>query len=183
MKYLVFVVFALLLSCGTNGQVKKTKTTESVSAAPIAISIPEIEPITKSVDEWKKQLTDKEFYVLREAGTEYAFSGDLLKIKEKGVYTCAGCELPLFASDTKYKSGTGWPSFYQPLDAKVVEEDTDYDLGYARTEVHCARCKGHLGHVFTDGPKPTGLRYCMNSVSMDFVPVEELEVRGSDSKE
>jgi len=177
MKYLVIIVCVFFWSCGTNGQIGKTEKSpkEHKAQTPITITIPEIEPITKSVAEWKKQLTDKEFYVLREAGTEYAHSGDLLKNKERGVYTCAGCQLPLFASDTKYKSGTGWPSFYEPIDKTVVEEDTDYHLGYARTEVHCARCKGHLGHVFSDGPKPTGLRYCMNSVSMDFVAAEELD--------
>ena len=111
--------------------------------------------------------------VLRKAGTERAFTGDLLNSKADGVYTCRGCQLPLFDSKTKFKSGTGWPSYYQPINDTNVAEDTDYKLGYARTEVHCARCDGHLGHVFEDGPQPTGLRYCINSVSLDFVERED----------
>ena len=130
----------------------------------------EIVPIKKSYEEWQQELTRLEFSVLRNAGTERAFTGDLWNHKEDGVYSCRGCGLALFDSKTKYKSGTGWPSFYQPIDPAYVGEDTDYKLGYARTEVHCARCSGHLGHVFEDGPDPTGLRYCMNSVSLDFVP-------------
>ena len=132
--------------------------------------IPEtLEIIEKSDEEWRRELDKMEFYVLREKGTERAFTGDLLKVKEKGVYVCRGCGLPLFESSTKYKSGTGWPSFYQPIKEEFVKEDVDYNIGYARTEVLCARCDGHLGHVFPDGPKPTGLRYCINSVSLDFV--------------
>ena len=127
-----------------------------------------IDKIEKSDEEWKSQLTKMEFYVLREKGTERAHTGELLKIKKEGVYTCAACGLDLFASDTKFKSGTGWPSFYQPLDKEHILEDTDHDLGYARTEVMCNRCEGHLGHVFSDGPDPTGLRYCINSVSLKF---------------
>ncbi|MEL6719349.1 MAG: peptide-methionine (R)-S-oxide reductase MsrB [Bacteroidota bacterium] len=128
-----------------------------------------IEPIEKTEEEWKAELTEKEFYVLRQAGTEYAFSGDLWDNKKEGIYTCRGCQLPLFSSATKYKSGTGWPSFWQPLKELYIGEDVDYKIGYKRTEVHCARCEGHLGHVFPDGPEPTGLRYCINSVSLDFV--------------
>ena len=143
----------------------------SVSNLSIAQSGMEysLDKIEKSDTEWKKELNDLEFKVLRKAGTERAFTGDLWNHKEDGIYTCRGCALPLFDSGTKYKSGTGWPSYYQPIKEGHVEEDTDYHLGYARTEVHCARCGGHLGHVFKDGPKPTGLRYCINSVSLDFV--------------
>lgn len=129
--------------------------------------------IVKSDEEWKKELNEQEFYVLRKAGTERPFTGDLLDNKEDGVYTCRGCGLELFDSKTKFKSGTGWPSYYEPIDKVSVGEDTDHKLGYARTEVHCARCDGHLGHVFTDGPQPTGLRYCINSVSLDFKTREE----------
>lgn len=128
-----------------------------------------VEQIEKSAEEWKKQLNDIEYYVLREEGTERAFTGDLWDHKGDGIYVCRGCALPLFDSNTKYKSGTGWPSYYAPYNDVNVATDTDYKIGYARTEVHCARCGGHLGHVFEDGPKPTGLRYCINSVSLDFV--------------
>ena len=124
--------------------------------------------VFKTSTDWKKELTDMEFYVLREEGTERAFTGDLWDNKKVGTYTCSGCDTPLFSSDTKYKSGTGWPSFYEPIDNELIHEDTDYNLGYARTEVECRRCGGHLGHVFNDCPKPTGLRYCINSVSLDF---------------
>lgn len=127
-----------------------------------------IDKVYKSPSEWKDQLTKMEFYVIREKGTERSFTGDLLKNKKDGVYTCGACGLALFSSDTKFKSGTGWPSFYKPIDNNHILESTDYDIGYARTEVMCNRCEGHLGHVFPDGPDPTGLRYCINSVSLDF---------------
>ncbi len=128
------------------------------------------EKIVKSEEEWRKELSDKEFYVLRQAGTERAFTGDLLNNKKEGVYVCRACALPLFSSETKYKSGTGWPSYYKPIDETHIGKTVDYKIGYARTEVHCARCGGHLGHVFNDGPEPTGLRYCINAVSLDFEP-------------
>lgn len=119
--------------------------------------------------EWKERLSEIEYYVLREKGTERAFTGDLLSNKKSGTYVCAGCKLPLFNSTTKFKSGTGWPSFYEPVNGKNVAEESDTEYGMIRTEVLCSRCGGHLGHVFPDGPKPTGLRYCINSVSLDFV--------------
>ncbi|GMV79727.1 MAG: hypothetical protein AMXMBFR7_09110 [Planctomycetota bacterium] len=121
-------------------------------------------------EEWKKRLTPKQYEVLRTHGTERACTGAYWNEKRAGTYVCAGCDLPLFTSGTKFDSKTGWPSFFQPVNAKHVEQDVDYKLGYARNEVHCARCKGHLGHVFTDGPQPTGLRYCINSVSVKLVP-------------
>ena len=132
----------------------------------------EIVPVKKTEDEWKKQLTAEQFRVLRKKGTEIAFTGKYWNNHAKGRYVCAACGLELFASDTKFESGTGWPSFYAPIAANHVKEIGDNTYGMVRTEVECARCGGHLGHVFDDGPKPTGLRYCMNSVSMEFVPAK-----------
>ena len=119
--------------------------------------------------DWRQRLTANQYMVLRQHGTERAGSSPLNKEKRKGTFTCAGCDLPLFSSDTKFESGTGWPSFYQPL-TNVVETKADRSFFMTRTEVHCARCLGHLGHVFDDGPPPTGLRYCMNGVALKFVP-------------
>lgn len=123
--------------------------------------------------EWKERLTSEEFEILRNKGTEPAFSGKYWNLKADGVYHCAGCGLALFASETKYKSGTGWPSFYAPVNSQNVAELPDNAFGWNRTEVVCARCGGHLGHVFSDGPKPTGLRYCLNSAALDFESAEE----------
>ncbi len=117
---------------------------------------------------WKKVLTPMQYNVTREEGTERAFTGQFWDHKEKGIYTCSNCGLPLFSSETKYKSGTGWPSFYKPIKSENVGEKKDSKFGMVRTEVHCARCGAHLGHVFPDGPEPTGLRYCLNSVSLNF---------------
>jgi len=119
--------------------------------------------------EWRKLLTNEQYQVLRKAGTERPFSSPLDKEKRAGAFICAGCALPLFSSATKFNSGTGWPSFWKPLD-KAVDEDVDTTFGMRRVEVLCHRCGGHLGHVFDDGPKPTGLRYCMNGVALKFTP-------------
>jgi peptide-methionine (R)-S-oxide reductase len=119
--------------------------------------------------DWRQRLTANQYMILRQHGTERAGSSPLNKEKRKGTFACAGCDLPLFSSDTKFESGTGWPSFYQPL-SNAVETKTDRSFFMTRTEVHCARCLGHLGHVFDDGPPPTGLRYCMNGVAMKFLP-------------
>ena len=130
-----------------------------------------ITPIKKTDAEWKEILTSEQYRVLRKEGTERAGTSPLNNEKRAGTYHCAGCELPLFSSKTKYDSGTGWPSFYQPLENAVATK-ADYWLGYKRTEYHCARCGGHQGHVFDDGPEPTGLRYCNNGVALKFKPEE-----------
>jgi peptide-methionine (R)-S-oxide reductase len=122
-------------------------------------------------EDWRQTLTPEAFHVLREHGTERAGTSPLNKEKRAGTFQCAGCGQPLFSSDTKFESGTGWPSFYQPLE-KSVETTVDSTFGMKRTEVHCARCGGHLGHVFPDGPRPTGLRYCMNGAALGFDPKE-----------
>ena len=125
--------------------------------------------ITKTEAEWKKLLTPEQYRVLREKGTEPSFSNQYHDFKGQGTYVCAACGLPLFDSETKFDSGTGWPSYYQPLTEKSVRAKDDRSFFMVRTEAVCNRCGGHLGHVFDDGPKPTGLRYCINSASLDFV--------------
>jgi peptide-methionine (R)-S-oxide reductase len=121
-------------------------------------------------EQWREKLGPEQYRVLRQHGTERAFTSALNDEKRNGSFLCAGCGAELFRSDAKYNSGTGWPSFFQPADAAAVETATDHDIGYARTEVHCAQCQGHLGHVFPDGPRPTGLRYCINGVALSFKP-------------
>ena len=131
-----------------------------------------IEKVVKTEDEWKKVLTPEQFNVLRKHGTERAFTSPLNDIHQKGVFVCAACGLTLLNSAQKFDSGTGWPSFWAPIDPTHIGTSTDRSFFQTRTEVHCARCGGHLGHVFEDGPKPTGLRYCMNGVSLKFEPAK-----------
>ncbi|UBM59646.1 peptide-methionine (R)-S-oxide reductase MsrB [Marinilongibacter aquaticus] len=155
-KILAVGFLLLAVSCQSNAQKKDRGNCQ-------------INEIKKSAAEWKKQLTPLQYKVTREEGTERAFTGIYWDNHDKGVYRCICCDLPLFASDTKFESGTGWPSFYKPLNNCNVLEVKDTSYGMVRIEVECARCHAHLGHVFEDGPKPTGLRYCLNSASLSFV--------------
>jgi len=132
-----------------------------------------VEKVEKSETEWRTELSPEQYEVLRNKGTERAFTGALLNNKETGMYTCAGCGAPLFSSDTKFESGSGWPSFWEPAEDDRVATHEDVSHGMRRVEVTCAACGGHLGHVFPDGPHPTGDRYCINSLSLGFEPAED----------
>lgn len=158
-SFLYLLFFTALTACSQSS----SKPAEQPSTANNQIG-----KVVKSEAEWKKILSPEAYEVLRQKGTERAFTGKYWDHKEKGAYTCGGCGLELFASNTKFESGSGWPSFWQPISKEVVHLETDVSFGMSRTEVLCAKCGGHLGHVFDDGPKPTGLRYCINSVSLGF---------------
>jgi peptide-methionine (R)-S-oxide reductase len=174
MKPSPIVLVAVVLCAAVVGRFAFADDTPPTGVNDAAKAYPAPDPTGKVAltdAEWKARLTSEEFRILRTQGTERAFSGDLWNHKEEGTYLCAACGLELFASDTKFKSGTGWPSYWQPVESEAVAENRDTKYGMVRREVHCGRCGGHLGHVFEDGPQPTGLRYCINSASLDFKPL------------
>jgi peptide-methionine (R)-S-oxide reductase len=136
-------------------------------------------PVQKSEEEWRSMLTEEQYRVLRNKGTERPYSGALYYLNDEGIYTCAACQAPLFTSETKFDAHCGWPSFYAPVSENAVVEQLDKSHGMIRTEILCGNCGGHLGHVFNDGPNPTGLRYCINSVSLEFAPKDESQGAGN----
>ena len=163
LKKIIFKICILLVGCKGNTQekveIKKSKSDKDVTYK-----------VMKSDEEWRKELTDIQYYILRKAGTETAGTSELLDNKKKGVYVCAACNTALFKSEHKYDSGSGWPSFDREIKGNVAY-DVDYKIGYKRTEEHCATCGGHLGHVFNDGPsETTGLRHCVNGAALKFIP-------------
>ena len=164
------VLLLSLFACHTATKQQDMQTDTSSIRATMTSAVDTVKPIEKSDAEWKAELTPQEYYVLRERGTERAFSGDLWDYHGDGIFVCAACGLPLFDSHTKFESGTGWPSFYQPIEDDAVGTSVDKSFFMTRTEVHCANCGGHLGHIFDDGPKPTGLRHCINGVALKFDP-------------
>ena len=157
-------IFSIIIGLSITGMILIGQTSEKKSKGFV------MDKVVKSDSEWQTCLTPQEYQILREQGTERAFTGKYYNHKEEGTYTCAGCDNELFSSDTKYDSGSGWPAFFDSLDDSKVNTKRDLTYGMIRTEITCARCDSHLGHVFEDGPRPTGLRYCVNSVSLNFIP-------------
>lgn len=171
MKYLILIFLFFISSCNSEERNLKNQILNTSNSAHLENINPDnIDWTKKGEDYWKKNLTPLQFQVTRKAGTEAAYSGIYNGYKKAGIYICSNCGLNLFSSEKKFDSGTGWPSFFDSINPKNVEIKTDYFLGYPRSELRCSRCGAHLGHVFNDGPKPTGKRYCINSVSLIHVP-------------
>ena len=172
---LVLIAFGFMACMQANkseqkevGDVAANDTNTTMQQIGLSLNDTSLTKVEKTEAEWKKELTDNQYYILRKKGTERPFQNEFNENHKKGHYFCAACKLPLFSSETKFNSGTGWPSFYDVIDKNRVKEVVDKSLGMVRGEIVCARCEGHLGHLFDDGPKPTGLRYCMNSGAMLF---------------
>lgn len=171
------ILIPAIISCGQAKNAKEVSSTETAAGDTVTVNITLEKPdyiwdgvkVEKTESEWKEQLTAMQFFVARQAGTERAFSNPLNDNHDDGIFYCVGCGIPLFDAKTKFDSGTGWPSFYDPIQVKNVAYDIDYEIGYERKEIHCARCETHLGHVFDDATdQPTGLRYCINGASLIF---------------